>query len=392
MSDALSRQMSNMCQELSLRCVNALSEHYKFDNDEAVRLLGLSMIKVERKGLVVKAAKVISSAKPRFPLPYNGEFNDSWCYALRQNNGLYTQCTGLRKGENRFCKSCGSSMQKIGAEEPEYGTIQQRLSVDIFEYTDPKGRKPVAYTKVMKKYKISESEVVEEAGKFNIIVNETHFVAPSQVVKRGRPKAEKVEKPKGLKGRPKKDKKVIAVEGDDESEDLFASLVANSLEYEDNVSSISLDKSEANEDNQSAEKAVKEEEKEAKRLAAEASKKEKDEKQAAEKAIKKEAERLAKEEEKEAKRLAAEASKKEKETKTKRAKKADEDEEEEPDVVKKFEFEGKKYLKSKTSGICYDYIEYVTNGEQVVVGKWNNSTNKIEFTEVTKDEDEDEDE
>jgi len=53
--------------------------------------------------------------------------------------------------------------------------------------------------------------------------------------------------------------------------------------------------------------------------------------------------------------------------------------EEEPDVVKKIEFEGKKYLKSKKSGIIYDYNEYVKNGEQVMVGKWNESKNKIDF-------------
>lgn len=35
----------------------------------------------------------------------------------------------------------------------------------------------------------------------------------------------------------------------------------------------------------------------------------------------------------------------------------------EPDVVKKIEFEGKKYLKSKKTGIIYDYNEYTKNGE-----------------------------
>ena len=106
---------------------------------------------------------------------------------------------------------------------------------------------------------------------------------------------------------------------------------------------------------------------------------------------KKEAEKEAKEAEKEAKRLAAESAKKEKDLKSAKKAAADEDEEE-PDVVKKIEFGGKKYLKSKKSGICYDYSEYVTNGEQVVIGKWNNNTNKIEFEAVAKDEEEVEEE
>jgi len=302
-------------------------------------------------------------------------------------------------------------MQKTGSEEPEYGTIQQRMSTGIFEYTDPKGRKPVAYTKVMKKHKISKEDVMEEAGKFNITVNEGHFVAPVDCVKRGRPKSEKEEKPKGAKGRPKKEKKVISVE-DGECEDLFATLVANAFKEEDGAeaavhesakkeredklasvsASVAAAKKEAERLEKEAKRLAKEEEKEAKRLAAEASKKEKEEKAAAEKAekaAKKEAEKEAKEAEKEAKRLAAEAAKKEKESKSAKKAAADEDEEEEPDVVKKIEFEGKKYLKSKKSGICYDYSEYVTNGEQVVIGKWNNNTNKIEF-EASEEEVEEE--
>jgi hypothetical protein len=66
-------------------------------------------------------------------------------------------------------------------------------------------------------------------------------------------------------------------------------------------------------------------------------------------------------------------------------------EEEEADVVKKIDFEGKKYLKSKKTGIIYDYNEYVTNQEQVVVGKWNADTNKIDFQAAAESEEEEDD-
>ena len=52
----------------------------------------------------------------------------------------------------------------------------------------------------------------------------------------------------------------------------------------------------------------------------------------------------------------------------------------EADVVKKIEVDGVKYLKSKKSGVIYDYRKYVDSGEQIVVGKWNDAKNKIEFT------------
>jgi len=59
---------------------------------------------------------------------------------------------------------------------------------------------------------------------------------------------------------------------------------------------------------------------------------------------------------------------------------------EEADVVKKIEFEGKKYLKSKKSGVVYDYNEYITNEEQIIVGKWNDTSNKIDFIESEEEE------
>ena len=403
-SDKLNREVVNMCQDFGSRCVCVLASHYNFDASEAERLLGLSMIRVEGKAAVKKdkAVAKVSVPKPSFPLPYNGELNESFCYALRQNNGLYTQCTGLRKGEAEFCKSCANSMQKTGAEVPEYGTIQQRMAVDIFEYIDPKGRKPISYTKVMKKYKISKEQVLEEAGKFNIIVNSNHFVAPEET-KRGRPKTEKEPKAKGVKGRPKKEKKVLTVEGEEE-DDLFAALVANSLEDIDSheVEQAKLEEKEAKNEGAEAAKKEKEEklaiEKQAKKEAAEAAKKEKE--------AKKEAERLAREEKKQAeeqaklaKKEAAEKAKAEKLAAKEQKKPSesvpnveDKEPDEEPDVVKKIVFEGNKYLKSKKSGIIYDYNEYVKNGDQVVVGKWNDTTNTIDFTPSTKDEEEEEEE
>jgi hypothetical protein len=484
-----------------MRVVSECASRYNFDGDEAIRMLGLSEIRVVNSSEVVnkrsvKRVKTIV-AKPAFALPYNGECAADCCSALRQNNGLYTQCQIVVDGA-KFCKQCQISADKNDG-IPEYGTIEQRQAVDMFEYIDPKGRKQVHYTKVMKKLKLTQEQVLEEAGKFNININIKHFEEEEkETIKRGRPKSEKAPKePKGAKGRPKKGKKVIQIEGDDD--DLFATLVAdannNSIEevVVETVAPIVAGekKSKGSSKDKEAEKQAKEAEKQAKALAKEAEKQEKEakleyekeakleaekkakeakkleeakakeaekqakeaEKQAkleAEKQAKeakkleeakaKEAEKQAKEAEKQAKeakkleeaqaklekeaklaadKLAKEAEKQAKEAEkqakeaekqakleaekkakeaekstkkpTKEAKKpaaaaADDDE---PDVVKKIEFEGKKYLKSKKSGVIYDYVEYTKNGEQVVIGKWNDSKNKIEFNE-TSEESEDE--
>ena len=416
-SEQLNRLMVNAAQELANRVVTECGSRYNFDSEEAIRLLGLNYIKLERKPTgknVEKStpkAKVLV-AKPAFPLPFNGEFNEAYCYALRQNNGLYTQCQIARKGDKHFCKSCQALADKNEG-MPEYGVIQSRLAVGVFEYVDPKGRKPIAYTKVMKKYKVNSEQVLEEAGKFNIIIDSNHFIVPEEDTKRGRPSSIKAPKePKGAKGRPKKAKKVLQIEGDDD--DLFAALVADANEEDEEM--IMAPKSTTDK-----KKCKSEEEKESERIAKESEKAEKLAKLATEKAekeaklvaekaekeLKKEAERLARElkktEEEEAKKAKEEQRLKEKahaqqekdlklaaekESKSKKpSKKAVEDEE--PDVVKKIEFEGKKYLKSKKTGIIYDYAEYVKTEEQIVVGQWNETTNKIDFKN-TSEESEDE--
>ena len=433
-NEQLNRLMVNAAQDLAQRSIKACASYYNFDAEEAQRLLGLMNVKLSRARPVDEKPKKVKIivAKAAFPMPYNGEFNDACCFALRQNSGLYTQCQTVRKGEAHFCKQCQVLADKTEG-IPEYGTIQMRQAVGIFEYTDPKGRKPVAYTKVMKKYKIDQEKVLEEAGKFNVQINAEHFVVAEVDSKRGRPSSKASEKApkeaKGSKGRPKKAKKVLQIEGDDD--DLFASLVADANNNSGDEAVIAP-KAKSEPLAQQKKRGKSDEEKEAERLQKEAEKAEKeairlqekadrDFKLAVEKlhaqqekeqkkqledearAAKKETERL----EREAKKVALELAKKEKEeklaaeklakeSKTKKApaaaaKAAKEPEvEEEPDVVKKIEFEGKKYLKSKKSGIIYDYQEYVKNGEQVMVGKWNESKNKIDFNKAADEESEEE--
>jgi hypothetical protein len=423
MSEDLNKKLLSVAQDLAIRSIEWAAQQYSFDANEALRMLNLSSGKIESKKQVEKKPKEVV-VKPSFPLPYNGEHSESCCQALRQNNGLYTQCQSSKKTGSEYCKSCDLLASKSEG-IPEYGTIKMRLAVDIQEYVDPKGRKPVSYTKVMKKFKVNEEQVMEEAGKFNITMNPIHFEVAESDTKRGRPKAaaKAPKEPKGAKGRPKKEKKVLAIEG--EEEDLFATLVANASINEESsddeeiviASSEKLAKKQQDEEAKAAKALKKQQEEEARALKkqqeeeakaakaikkqqeeeARALKKQQEEAEKAEKAALKEQERIAKEEAKALKKQeeeaarAAKAVKSEKSGKAaKSSKKEAEDEDEQPDVVKKIEFEGKKYLKSKKTGIIYDYNEYVQNQEQLVVGKWNESKNKIEFTKADSDSEEEE--
>jgi len=102
----------------------------------------------------------------------------------------------------------------------------------------------------------------------------------------------------------------------------------------------------------------------------------------------KEAKKFLKELEKQEKQAIAEIkkeNKEKKETKKETKKESKVEAEEEADVVKKIDFEGKKYLKSKKTGIIY-------NMDQDVIGKWNESKQRIDFNETGEESEEDYDE
>ena len=429
-----------------LSVVEALSSEYNFSASEASSKLNLLGLKVSVGG-GRKERKSVEKApqdKTAFPLPFSGRNVEECCQSLRQNQGLYTQCRNS-KAIDDFCKSCSS---KMVSGVPEYGTMSQRLAVGLNDYVDPSGRKVVHYTKLMKKHKVSEEDVLAEARKFGQAVDACHFVQPeSDSVKRGRPKAEKAVKvSSGVKGRPKKTKKVVEIDG--EEDDLFASLVAQSINEcvvsevvtvdaatevvvseaavsevvveaaveavsEVVVSEVKAPEKAAKAQDKAAkeqEKAAKEQEKAAKLAAKEQEKAAKEQEKAAkeqEKAAKlaakeqenaaklaaKEQEKAAKEQEKAAKLAAKSEAKAAKPAEKPAATKAPvNDDTSASDVVKKIEFEGKKYLKSKKTGIVYDYEEYVKSGDQVIVGKWNEATNKLDFESAKSEGEESEDE
>ena len=465
------QKVNNEIVKMMNNAVVMLSSKYNFDAEEGMRMIleseGLSSSssssRVKRNVNKKEKREVVKSA---FPLPYNGEVNSACCFGIRQNSGLYTQCPSIRPEDAAYCGACNKQATKNEHGLPDYGSIQTRSSKYFKdeEFVDPSGKKPVAYTKVMKKLKLTEEQVREEAAKHNMTLDPRHFIEVEK--KSGRPAKVVTEKePKELKakGRPKKSKKVLELAG--EEEDLFASLVMSSLvpsaasknieedvieetvtsevssEADDNSSLGDVDvivdaklKPEKKPKVSAEEKAAlaeqkklalaeqKKQEAEQKKLEAEQKKIALAEQKKLEAEVKKFAlaeqkklEKLEAEQKKQAlaeqkkleaeqkKQALAELKKQEAELKKKPAEKkvalakqkktkVDDDDRpspafvdppaEEADVVKKIMFEGKKYLKSKNTGIIY-------NMEQDVIGKWNEAKNRIDF-DVADEESEDE--
>lgn len=410
--------MTESAVSLAIVAIKECALRYGFSAEEALESLNLSSIVAvevaEKKSRKARDSSRVDVEKPKvvraaFPLPYNGELNESCCFGLRLCEGLYTQCRVQRKGDASFCKVC-EEVALLNNGVPTYGTIQERKACydSNVEFKDPKGKSPVAYSRVMRKHKLTEAQVVEEAGKLNIVINQVHFTTVDGETKRGRPKTAKAAtEPKGPKGRPKKSKKVLEIDGGED--DLFATLMAEANAESSGSDDVSTIASEAEADveiaikpkepkkkaekkpkdaEKEAEKATKAAEKEAEKKQKEAEKEAEKLKKEAEKALKaaeklaKETEKLAKAAEKEAEKVAKEAAKALKETEKKQKETAKTATpvvaDNEPDVVKRFEFEGKKYLKSKKTGIIY-------NMDQDVIGKWNDTTNKIDFSSTDEE-------
>ena len=432
-SGRLSKEMVNVAKELALRAVAQCALHYNFDGDEAIRLLGLSNVKAsEVRSVEVRREKVSNGS---CPLPYSGELVESNCHALRKADFLFTQCKSERKDGSMFCAKCEKISEKTDG-VPPYGTIEMRRACDILEYVAPNGEKPKAFVKIMRYYKTTREEVEREASRLNVVIDERHFEDAAPVPRRGRPPLNKEKAVKGPQGRPKKSKKVLEVEEPEDlfhelrKEDVLEKLVPDEISVteldsavrwlEDTVSSpvAKVDEEKAivekcdtengaKESENAAKaaekaerKAAKHAENEAKRAAKAAKHAENEAKRAvkaAKRAAKEEVKETAKEEVKEtAKEEVKETATEEvnetakEEVKETAKETAKEEVKEEEEVLVKIKYEGKKYLKSKASGVIYDFENYVNTQALVVVGQWDEKNDKIKFSACEESEEEEE--
>ena len=362
-SDIVNAKIIELLLECCRKTVLECSQLYGFSSEEALNKMGLynnlyvndsksdsdvSSVKSEVEVEVDVEVEVEVSKNVTIPLPFNGTCDDTKCQGLKQNHGLYTQCTSKKQKEKEFCKTCEKQTEK----NTLLGTMKERMAVGIMEFKDNKGKSPTSYMTVLNKLKITKEEAEKEAGNKKVSINSIHWV-------------EEEKKKKVTKKAPKEEGEAVP------------------KEVKKKVTKKAVKKEEA---------APKEEGEAAPKEEGEAAPKEEDE--AAPKEEKKKVQRK-KKENKEQEEGSTTSSKKEKVVKgekgrPKKEKKETEiaspiddlfanlvAKEEEPpqvDVVNKIEFQGMSYLKSKTTGVIY-------NMDQDQVGKWNDNTSTIDFDE-----------
>ena len=324
------KTLENTTKDFGARVTQALAAKYGFSNDEAIKFLGLESVAINRKAMAKRSKSVIKEKKVKEPkekkakketilLPFCNNVDATLCHGIAYNHGLFTQCAKKPLENHSFCKGCQAQADKNANGEPDCGTIEGRMAVPLFEFKDSKGRSPVSYAKIMKKFGYTKEQVEAEIGK---PLDSVHFEEPEK---------------KKTSGRPKKAADAVATSTDD----IFNGLTA------DNGSEMGEEtpkkKSAKLSEEEKAEKKAKleAERAEAKRL--------RDEKEAAEKAERAEkraAELEAKKAEREAKKEAEKAEKEAKKAEEK-AKKAQEKAEKE--AQEKAEKEAKKAQKSNKS-------------------------------------------
>ena len=367
----------------TLSVIDKLAGKYGFDKEEAAEFININSISVK----VGKSKRVV----PSFLLPWCGKICSDNCQAIKKNRGLMTQCSALPKAGSTFCGPCEKSIDpQIGT--PPLGIIADRLAPD---WTDPNGKKPVKFAKVMASIKIGDvpvtiEQVKEEAAKFDMVISESEFVLDKPV--------RKVKKEKDVsssdddsgsdkkRGRPKK-VKPMSSGASSSGDDLIASLldaVKLKKQAEPAPNVVVEPVKEAKPEPEPVKEAkpepvpkkkVPKKEKEAvpkKEKEKDATPKNATPKKEKEATPKKEKEATPKKE-KEKEDLGLETSDEEDEPVTKTDGELSEEEEEDATVnVAKFEFEGKEYFRSK-EGDVYDTETYDE------IGKWDEKSKKVVF-------------
>ena len=151
------------------------------------------------------------------------------CDGLKMNGGLFTQCTNKPMATGELCKTCQKQADASG--KPTCGLASER-EAEGEAWRDPKGRAPVAFGKVMQKEGLNQEVVEREMTRlFGKGDYEAYFVMPEKTTK----KAKKEDGEKKQRGRPKKNKEVVALT---ESDDLIATLIAQARTESDGVQKV----------------------------------------------------------------------------------------------------------------------------------------------------------
>ena len=149
--------------------------------------------------------------KPKIPIPFYGNIVDCWCFGIKKNHGLYTQCPKPKVKGELYCNVCLKQCTMNATGKPNCGDIRDRAECwsNELKYKPSGMTKEIPYANVMKKLNIDINEANEVTNSLGWgDIPECHLVEKKS--RRGRPKTKVVvedsdeDEPKKKRGRPKK--------------------------------------------------------------------------------------------------------------------------------------------------------------------------------------------
>ena len=108
--------------------------------------------------------------KPSVNLPFCNVIVNKWCYGIKLNHGLYTQCTNKKNKNKDYCKTCMKQSNKNKNKLPNNGDITNRKFGEI--YIAPNKKKEQSYSKIVKKQNIELKFALREAKKLGWTIPE----------------------------------------------------------------------------------------------------------------------------------------------------------------------------------------------------------------------------
>ena len=113
---------------------------------QSARSAAMKKVRASKKKSVTAEIPQVKT-KPEMQLPFCGVVEPTWCMGIRYNHGLHTQCMKApTNGE--YCATCFKSAKNSASGKPTYGNINDRLTGELLEFRDPKGKQTTCYANV----------------------------------------------------------------------------------------------------------------------------------------------------------------------------------------------------------------------------------------------------
>ena len=191
-------KMNTVLAKNLFKAIEVLNNTPGMTEDDFVRALVSRGICIPEKEPIkeVKAVKKVKRVKKvkksKIPMPWLGIVNESCCYALRIDGGLFTQCTNNphhieSEPQSKFhlCKTCCNMVDNHESGKHPYGYVQDRvLNGELWR--SPSGKAPVRLITVLNKKNITKEAALEEAARLGLVIPDIEF--EERPKRRGRPK------------------------------------------------------------------------------------------------------------------------------------------------------------------------------------------------------------